>query len=489
MKAVTVGFRHTVQVFYGNKYGKIPKFMVVYIMLMLLASCLPTVATDSARKTTSYESSSEDFPNPERGFFVVFDPIGNNAVSPLDISELKKVRSQNMTLVRRVYLISEFREKPLSQSFLQRISNDCETARKVGVKLIIRFSYNWLGGGPDAPKDRIISHLVQLKPILQANYDTIAYMDAGFVGNWGEWHSSTNKLVDNWTLDVTDDARAIVFKILSVLPRDRMMTIRYPKQKKQIFNNTNPLSSQEAFNGSNRARTGYHNDAFRASIDDAGTYGSMDKKIVEQQKTWLNLDNKYVVQGGEPAWSSNPPEYDDCPGALADFEKMHWSTMSINQPDGKEVYQGWIDQGCMEQIKRRLGYRFRLLNSQLPQAVKPKSAFAISFQITNDGWASPYNPRIVELILRHPQTKKEYRWRVNEDPRRWMAGTTKTVNFTGTIPADMPSGVYDVLLNLPDPIPRLYNRPAYSIRLANQGIWEPSTGYNSVLQTLIVTSP
>lgn len=466
--------------------GKIPKSIVIYIIVMLLVSCLATVATDDSKKIRSYESSSENFPNPERGFFVAIDPIGEQAVSPLKRSELEKIRSTNISLVRRVYLLSEFRNKPISRSFLDMISQDCETARQAGVKLIIRFSYNWLGGGDDAPKDIILAHIEQLNPILKANYDAIAYMDAGFIGNWGEWHSSTNKLVDNWTLDVTDGARAIVLKILSVLPPERMMAIRYPKQKQQIFNNANPLSSREAFNGSNRSRTGYHNDAFRAGIDDAGTYSSTQQNVVEKQKTWLSLDNRYVVQGGEPAWSSNPPEYDDCPGALADLERMHWSTMSINQPDGKAVYRGWIEQGCIEEIKRRLGYRFRLLNSVVPKVVKRAEKFSIGFEITNDGWASPYNPRLVEIVLRNHQTKKEYRWRLNEDPRLWMAGNVRKVSFTGTIPVDMPSGVYDVFLNLPDPTPKLYDRPAYSIGLANQGIWEPSTGYNSLLQSLNV---
>ena len=129
----------------------------------------------------TYKSSSENFPNPERGFFVVIDPIGNDPVPPLQLSELQKIKNQNITLVRKIYLLSEFREKPLSQSFLRMISQDCETARQAGVKLIVRFSYNWLGGGADAPAERIISHLDQLQPILAENYDAIAYMDAGLL--------------------------------------------------------------------------------------------------------------------------------------------------------------------------------------------------------------------------------------------------------------------------------------------------------------------
>jgi hypothetical protein len=110
----------------------------------------------------------------------------------------------------------------------------------------------------------------------------------------------------------------------------------------------------------------------------------------------------------------------------------------------------------------------------------------MSFKVTNDGWASPYNPRNVEVILRNRQTGKQYYLSVAEAVRMWMPGETKTVKIVGGIPADMPSGEYQVLLNLPDPTSRLRNRPEYSIRLANQNVWEASTGYNSLLKSVTV---
>ena len=48
------------------------------------------------------------------------------------------------------------------------------------------------------------------------------------------------------------------------------------------------------------------------------------------------------------------------------------------------------------------------------------------------------------------------------------------------IPDDMPVGEYELYLNLPDPEVALYNNPAYSIRLANQDIWDETTGYNKL---------
>ena len=447
--------------------------------------------------TTTYQGSWENFPNPERGFYKSIEPIitsENPLVEepspPLQLSELQQLRNEGISTVRKYYFLAEFRDKPISQSFIDYISNDFKTARKAGVKVIVRFTYNWLGGGPDASKDRILAHLDQLKPVLRSNYDAIAYMEAGFIGYWGEWHHSTNKLEDTAAGKITDDAKKIFLKILSVLPKERMVTIRYLRYKKQIFGDKT-LTLAEAFNGSDGARTGHHNDAFRSTQNDWGTFTYNNPQVIEQEKDWLNLDTKYVVQGGEPATpATDPPEWDDCPGALKDFARMHWSGMTVNANGNTStpVYQGWKEQGCWREIQRRFGYRFRLLDSQLLSKVKPGSTFSMSFRVINDGWASPYNPRLLEVVLRHRETGQQYYLPVAEAVRLWGAGETKTIDIAGGIPTDMPSGEYDILLNLPDPARRLYRRPEYSIRFANQNVWESQTGYNSLLRSVIVDS-
>lgn len=474
-----------------NVVKKMKLSLALLVSMALAGSCnaapAPTV--------TTYEGSSENFSNPERGFYKSIEPLVKSEKPlveeqgpSLQVSELQKLKTEGISTIRKYYLLAEFRDKPISESFIDYISNDLKIARKAGIKVIVRFTYNWLGGGPDASKDRILAHLDQLKPVLRSNYDAIAYMEAGFIGYWGEWHHSSNNLSDHTTGKITDDAKKVALKILSVLPINRMMVVRTLGYKKQIFDNDHPLTPEEAFNGSNRARTGHHNDAFRSTRSDWGTYsGNLD--VMEQEKAWLNLDTKYVVHGGEPAGPSNPPEWDDCPGALTDFARMHWSGMTVNANGNYSVpvYQGWREQGCMNEIQRRLGYRFRLIDSAIVDKVKPAGRFSMSFRVTNDGWASPYNPRSLEVILRNRETGQQYYLPIPESVRLWMPGETKTVNIVGGIPKDIKSGEYQVLLNLPDPAPKLYSRSDYSIRFANQNVWESSTGYNSLLRSVNIS--
>ena len=68
--------------------------------------------------------------------------------------------------------------------------------------------------------------------------------------------------------------------------------------------------------------------------------------------------------------------------------------------------------------------------------------------------------------------------------------------FTGVVqvkqvfhlPADVSTGEYELLLNLPDGYKTLQDNPAYSIRLANEDLWEAATGFNKLKDTLQVRS-
>lgn len=434
--------------------------------------------TGLSQKTIIYKKTKENFPNPERGFFIAVQPFGSNTFKPLSLSKLKKITKHKISLVRRIYLIEEFRDKPISQSFIQLLKNDFNTARQAGVKLIIRFSYNWSGGGQDTTKNRILSHLNQLKPILEDNYDVIAYMEGGFIGFWGQWNQSSNGL----DRDIKAK-REILQKTLSILPPERMVAIPYPRDKKAIFQNTEPLTKQEAYSGKGRSRVGIHNDCFLASIDDWAAYESADLNEIDKEKIFLNLDNLYVVQGGEVCDTS---AYDDCPNALNELERMRWSALNWNPDDAAEILQEWGHQGCLEEVKIRLGYRFSLLKSVITSRTKPGGSFLINFKVVNNGWASPYNSRKIEIVLRNQRTGDEYYLPLKEDPRKWMPNSTNFVTANIGIPSTMPLGKYQVLLNLPDPAPKLYNRPEYSIRLANNDVWEKSTGYNSLLANVMI---
>ncbi len=479
---------------------------------------------------TTYQSSDKNFPNPERGFATNYEapwpqdlkiawgfcnPLPENAkkynynawTEPLDLALLKSQRTQGESLAMVRYHIADFRNRPLSPKFLNRLNSDFATVRKAGMKSVIRFAYNWPMGGPDAPIDKVLLHLDQLQPILKKNVDVIAFMDAGFIGCWGEMHTSTNNLIGmdkEGNAVMNNNSRLIMDKIFAVLPQERMVAVRYPRYKFDYFGAKNwrpivPIKSSEAFNGSKKARWGQHDECLVCGEWNASTFWSP-RKNAQEIKEFLNQDNRYVVQSGEPGdipdkrsevdqdkdgYTSN---YESCDRVLNIFKQMRWSTINggFNPASPTSAYKRWKKDGCYEKIAKNFGYRFRLVESSIPQRVKLGSKLLMSFKITNDGWAAPYNPRNLEIILRSRHKGSIFRIALRHDPRRWQAGKTYAVKLLSSLPTKLPAGEYDVLLNLPDPTTTLKNRPEYSIRLANQDLWEAATGYNSMLRSIVV---
>jgi hypothetical protein len=489
--------------------------------------------TPSASRTITYAASNQDFANPERGFAyendvpwpdkVTWDFCGqgNNFTAynytawntPLNAAFLASERAQGRSLVTSRYHIADFRNRDLTPEYVAFLERDFATARDAGVKIHLRFAYNYPFGGPDAPLAVVLRHIDQLKPVFQNNKDVIAFVNAGFVGCWGEWHDSSNGLAyPNDGAGSATDGRItpaqfqIIDKLLEALPRDRMMTLRYPRHKFNYFGSTDltpiaNLTEGEAFGGSNRARIGFEDDCFVCNATHGGSYWNPRGDFTETPN-FLKGETAYVVQGGEPGDPestdpSQPPNptspLSSCAAVETLFREQHWSLVGLyNLQSPASAIKRWERDGCLETFKQKLGYRFRLVEAVVPTAAKAGAPLALTITMANDGYARPYNPRLVEMVLRNQSTKVETRLTVAtaQDKRLWLPapGQTNVLPITTTLPANLAAGQYDVFVNLPDPEPRIYTRAEFSIRLANVNTWEPGSGYNS-LQTAISVEP
>jgi hypothetical protein len=449
----------------------------------------------TATQTITYQEDTSNFPNPERGFYRQLTPMWTGeARFPLNATTLAAYRSEGITLLRAYYLIDEFRSTPLSTAALNAISADLAAVRTAGIKIIPRFAYNFPTSeaemlvAQDAPLPNVLEHIQQLGPVLQANADVIAFVEAGFIGAWGEWHHSSNALIDE---DHSTNAasRDIVDRLLQVLPARRTIALRYPYHKQEFYGSA-PLTPGEAFSSAGKARVGAHNDCFLANDIDGGTYSVPPnfEPQVEATKQYLHEDNRFVPQGGETCAADAPAQpYIGCPNALLDLARMRWSVINIEYHPG--AIARWQSDGCLDEVRRRLGFRLRLISATLPIEVRQGRVLTIEATLANDGFAAPYNARSVELVLRRNGSGALYRFTLPVDPRFWLGGATHVLTSAVTLPGAIEPGSYQLLLNLPDPEPALRPRPEYSVRLANAGTWEPATGFNKLLATLTVTEP
>ena len=114
------------------------------------------------------------------------------------------------------------------------------------------------------------------------------------------------------------------------------------------------------------------------------------------------------------------------------------------------------------------------------------SPYQIELLLKNTGWASPFNPRRVELLfISQEKPNEKYRITLADDPRYWFAGKTNTLKTTFLLPRGMSKGKYTIFLNLPDPREPLSKRKEYSIQLANKDTWNPQKGYNKIQEVTL----
>lgn len=433
-----------------------------------------TQTYSSGGGSITYTPSTENFANPERGFY---HHTGDCDKADFAQTTLQSYRtSQGISLVMCVFYLAEYKNGPIAQATLDQLQQQINTVRAAGLKMVLRFAYTTSTAGDDTTKDRILSHLDQLAPYLNSGKDVIAVVQAGLIGAWGEWYYTQN-FGNAGTITSTDWAnrKAVTDKLLSVVPSTRMIQLRTPKFKRTMYSTT-AVQPGNAYNGSTLSRIGHHNDCFLASPDDFGTYEN-----TSVEYPYLQADTTYVPMGGETC-GSNPPR-SSCPTATSELAQFHWSF--INTDYEPTVLNSWSSGGCLADISKNLGYRFRLESGTYPATASPGGSLPVSFTVHNDGYATPFNPRNLELVLRNTSTGSTYKLAMSSDPRRWTAGASTTVSQTLTLPTNLPAGSYGLLLNLPDPL--LSTRPEYSIRLANQNTWDATTGMNSLLHTLTVS--
>ena len=418
------------------------------------------VALEPAR---SFAATDAIFPNPERGLFEVHDLLAEG--------DFSKLFARGQRLVHGRVSLGEFRDAPLSADLLARLGERLEAVRHAGLKVLLRFAYGFRRNGADASRERVLTHIVQLEPVLKANEDVLVAMELGFIGAWGEGHSSVGGL------DAAETRGDILRALLKALPPSRMVMVRSPEIAQSLFG-PEPLSEAEAYGGSDAARVGHHDDCFRADPSDGRTYAP---GPVEPWKKYTEGWTRFVATGGETCrltpWSYVGKQ------AIGELARFHWSM--LNETFNAKVIAAWKEQGVFDEIQRRLGYRFSLVEAAWPREVRAGEEMTLSLRVVNGGFASPFNARPVFAVLRKDGSRHVLPIEgPGTDPRRWWAGAESQLTARLVVPAAAEPGVWRLALWLPDAAPSLRDRPEYAIRLANEAVWDDGTGENVLARDL-----
>lgn len=460
--------------------------------ILVACAVFLSVATSFAASVTYTADDNTIFPNPERGFITMLE--GHlTAKKPYAVKGKESTLDDHMnkdgiSIVLVHYYLENFRNSStLPDEVLNGFDEDMQVLRNKGLKAILRFSYintTYVNGkgedsAKDAPLDIAKSHISQYKSHWQANADVIFVFQAGFIGAWGEWYYTDN--YGNQQSTMNESRRALVDALLEAVPGDRCIQLRTPLFKTGYVGTTDPLTAEEAYTGTAKARLAHHNDAFLERWGDMGTY-----EDTATQKPYIAQETLYVPLGGESCILDESVAAANATYAqtTAEMSRLHWTF--IQNGYAPLITNRWRNDGTFDELNRRMGYRFQLVNGSYSDEIEAGDKLSVEMQIRNTGYAPLYNERHAYIVLKN--AKRSYRFPLDVDPRRWAPnGEVATINEQITIPESIVSDTYDLYLCLPDAYATLADDPRFAVRFANKDIWDAALGMNRLNASVIIT--
>lgn len=332
------------------------------LFLRLLRPCMLSVclflslssfATPRIQSSVAFEESAEDTPNPDRGMFDQFRTDFSDDFSPA-FGEYRNHRL--MVDLRR------FTDRRLPDNLLQRLNSSLERAGKLKQRLVLRFFYDWPSAADIATglKARsaytpspalILTHIRQLSEVIARHPITVSSVESGMIGFWGEQHGDApEKQTLGFLGNVVDSWRA------GLQGTNIIITVRYPRAFELV-------KRASTVNYNTAPQVKYWNDCL----------GAIDDHLIDSNP------NQLQVFSGETCELKPRVDY-SCESMFRLFESVQLNMLHANyyQP----TIDGWRLAGCLEVIKKYLGYRYVVKHARLDYSTR-----RIEFTIRNVGWS------------------------------------------------------------------------------------------------------
>ena len=382
-------------------------------------------------KDSPYEELSHDVLNPDRGFYndlkngnleynyynkrqayqpfvTAKDYIANNPITRIeDLRITAPIRKEWL-------VIDKFYDRELSAKYLEDLKEYFEDARRHKLKIIPRWNYTH----PNQPFDRnhalyvskkysnkqcqigscpwkyqtaeieyMKRHIQQIAPIVNQYKDVISFVEMGFIGAWGEWqddkygqpaakfggksgwwHPARADVVKTW-LNNTDD--------------DVYFALRYPSDFIR-----SEIQELDGF-----TRVGLHHDCPNYQDDTYPRY---------------NIVAKNAPQGGEFCEIKASNNY-SCQTMIKYFETYQFDALRASWP--LKIFNGFMREGCLNEIRNRLGYRFVLMGSSYTDG-------KLTFVIKNKGFGKSFKSRKLSVKVGDQIIETKI------DVKNWKPGNT-----------------------------------------------------------------
>lgn len=434
----------------------------------------------------NYTPSTSIIANPERGLQKYSKNVSSTGtysfVNQTTLINNRTGADKVTVLYRYIMLTAYMNTDVIDNTYLTNLQTDFDRIRNAGIKVILRVSYNNDTTTNTQPlKARILAHIQALAPIINLNKDVITFIQAGFIGKYGEWYytGGSTEFGDTSSINTTQwvNRKEVVDAMLNSFDASIPLQVRYANAKKQMYG-SGQINTLNAYQNTPVSRIGFYNDALLNEDGDMGTYSinGCTNPVNTVNYNYIANASQFLPLSGESN-GINP-----CDGgfrttginAVNELNVLNFSV--LNRDYEPNVWQGWINTGHYDEILRNLGYRLVLVSSNLV-------GNSLTLNINNVGYAKLLFQKKFYLVFRNI-SNVEYKRLLPIDIRTLNKGNN-TLNIT--VPNDVPLGTYSLFIHIADNTTSLEARPEYSIQFANTSIFESNTGYNNLNQTITIS--
>ena len=369
---------------------------------------------------------------------------------------------------------------PLSESMLNDMDERLEAYAGTGMRLLLRFTYNFGPIGPgamDTPIEVISENIDQVAPIVLRHKDLVFALEAGFIGTWGEWHDSTS---GNDTAAahqiVLDKERSYFSGSFPILVRDAGDLVEY----------TGTLEPQPGL--------GMHDDFYASNATDAATWVPCSSRsgfcvpgyTTEQLQTYGSNVSTQSMFAGE--FGQVYPPLQSC-SALDQYSYIY-HPQSITLHPGAAVGAELQTEGCVQSFYNKVGTRIVLQNANIIGDATPGGKLYVAATMINQGYGRVIRRRPVRLVLlQNGQEVAKIGIPTARIDLRALASSANpvpsTFQFEVTLPGTLLPGPVSMALLFRDPAPTLSDQPQYALPLNsldkdNEPIFDSATGGNLI---------
>lgn len=368
---------------------------------------------------------------------------------------------------------------PLSAGMLAGIEERLSAFEGTGVRLVVRFTYNFGPIGPgamDAPVNVISAHIDQLAPILLRHRDLIIALDAGFIGTWGEWHDSTN------SNDTAAAQKTVLDKERAYFRGAFPVLVRYPGDLIQYSG------------GAPQVDLGVHDDAYASNAFDGGTWNPcignagycLSGHTSDELKSYAAKVSTTTLFTGE--FGPIAPALQPCAALDQYSHTYHLQFTSV----ATTTLVFLKSEGCDTSFYNKVGVRIELHKATLTPEPASGRGLDLAVTLANAGYGRVVRPRPAKAVfLLDGRPAAETPIPLPDLDLRQLQPAAKpawqTFNIHLRLPEDFREGRSAIALVFPDPAPSLEAKPAYALPLnsiddeTQSPVFDSATGYNLII--------